>query len=354
MGTEGQRQDVGLIDQLKKEPYRFDFFQAVRLLEHAARESKAVASKAIGSDHEPGEEVVRFRALPSLTFPSGPIAQIKTPEEEQPVEMTVAFMGLTGPSGVLPSHYTSTLIERAHTRYKDRAMLEFFDLFNHRTISLFYRAWEKYRFPYAYERHHLLEEDGEGDLFTFCLFSLCGLGADGLRNRQSFDDELILYYGGHFAHQPRSAIGLQHMLVDHLGCDVEVNEFCGQWLYLDEDNQSMMPSRRHPDGRNLALGTSTVIGSRVWDVQSRFRLRVGPLSRQEFSALMPGGSDLTRITELVRLYVGPEFDFDIQLVLQKEDVPSTRLNGRSQLGWNSWMQSGEPETDVDDAVFHVE
>ena len=355
MDTEGQRQSFGLIDQLLSEPYRFDFFQAVRLLEHAARESGDTAHKAVGSDYEPGQEVVRFRAMPSLTFPSGSIAEVERDEEEsRPIEMTVSFMGLTGPAGVLPTHYTSALIERAHARYKDRSMLEFFDLFNHRTISLFYRAWEKYRFPYAYERNHLLEHNDEGDLFTFCLYSLCGLGADGLRNRQSFNDELILFYGGHFAHRPRSAIGLKQLLNDHLNCDVDIIEFCGQWLYLDEDNQSMMPSRRHPDGRNLSLGESTVVGSRVWDVQSRFRLRLGPLTRDEFDRFIPGSPDLTRVSELVRLYVGPEFDFDIQLVLRKEDVPSVSLGGGSRLGWDTWMQSDEPESDVDDAVFRVE
>lgn len=354
MGSTSEQPGTGLTHQLHSQPYAFDFFQAVRLLEHAARAERGSSAKEVGSDHEPGNEVVRFRALPSLTFPSGQISKLKAPKDDElrPTEMTVAFMGLTGPSGVLPRHYTSLLIERAHSRNKDRAMLEFFDLFNHRSISLFYRAWEKYRFPFAYERHQLSERSEE-DLFSFCLFCLAGIGERGSRNRSSFDDEQLLFYGGHFAQRRRSATALRQILSDFTGADVEIQEFVGQWLYLEPENQTAMPSKRHPEGLNCALGASSVVGSRAWDVQSRFRISIGPLDRTEFNQLLPSEPQLKRVCELVRLYVGPEFDFDIQLILKKEHIPSAQLGATAapRLGWNSWMQSGQFEDDAEDAVF---
>lgn len=357
MATEGERPRADLIQQLEQEPYRFDFFQAVRLLEYAARAEERSASRPVGRDNLPSAEVVRFRALPSLTFPAGEVADIRVPDDEQPPEMTVSFMGLTGPAGVLPQHYTSLVIERAHSRYKDRAMLEFFDLFNHRTISLFYRAWEKYRFPFAYERSRLASSRAP-DPFTFCLYCLTGLGEETTRDRSAFADELVLFYGGHFARRPRSATGLRQILSDYAENSVEVREFVGQWLYLDASSQTRMPSAREPEGRNLALGVSTVVGSRVWDVQSRFRVSIGPLTHAEFREFLPSGRKLRQLCDLVRLYAGPEFDFDVQLVLRSQDVPSTQLgttqSGGSRLGWDTWIQSRTPVNDAGDAVFRFD
>src|SRR5262249_43721976 len=152
-------------------------------------------------------EAVRFRGRASLAFAPSQIHQLDEAAEGEtaPPQMTVAFMGMTG---VLPHHYTELLIER--TRYKDTAFGDFLDLFNHRMISLFYRAWEKYRFPVAYER-------GEGDRFTEFLFDIVGLGTRGLRNRQSFRDEILLFYGGLFAGRPHSASAMESVLGDYFG-----------------------------------------------------------------------------------------------------------------------------------------
>jgi type VI secretion system protein ImpH len=395
MGAPGRRDRAPLSTRLLEQPYRFDFFQAVRLLERMARERRLPspgtvgsmvagegpgvrASQPVGYEAAPRQEAVRFRALPSLSFPPGAVCEVRQPDrkdvppdEPLPVEMIVAFMGLTGPQGVLPHHYTAMLISRV--RKRDFALRDFFDLFNHRAISLFYRAWEKYRFPIGYERTQLAGAQqllpspaaGEGpgvrgrgaaeDLFTQCLFTLVGLGTAGLRRRNQFDDDVFLYYAGLFAHYPRCAQSLEIMLADFFALPTAVRQFQGQWLRLGPDDLSALPSARMPGGLNTHLGTNVVIGERVWNIESKFRIRLGPLNYREFCRFLPSADRLRSLSHLTRNYVGPQFDFDVQLVLKAKEVPWCRLGGDgtdpSRLGWNTWVRSAEFRYDVDDAIF---
>jgi type VI secretion system protein ImpH len=268
--------------------------------------------------------------------------------------MTVAFMGLFGPHGAMPQHYTSLVIDRSRPRHKDFSLRDFLDLFNHRTISLFYRAWEKYRFACGYERSHT-EHGVPRDLFTFSLFSLVGLGTDGLGGRMAVDDEAIVFYGGHYAHWPRPAVSLELLLADYFDLPLEVIQFRGQWLRLSPEQRSCFPSRSSPTGRNRSLGVDVVIGARVWSVQSKFRVRVGPLTYRQFEDFMPTGLGLKRLCQLARLYAGQEFDFDVQAVLLAKEVPWCKLAGTPagarRLGWNSWVRAKDFRRDVDDAVF---
>jgi len=358
MASEVRRDDASLIQRLREEPWRYDFFQAVRLLERAAQLDAAAGKKTparpVGYDHAPAEEAVRFRALPSLAFPSAEIAAILGDEAgavAEPLRMIVAFLGLTGPAGVLPEHYTAMVISRIRDR--DYALREFLDLFTHRTVSLFYRAWEKYRFAYGYERMRRADSPDD-DCFTTCLYSLVGLGTGKLRRRLAFDDETFLYYAGHFAHFPRSATSLEILLADYFELRVAVRQFCGQWLTLEPDDYSLLPSRQLREGRNNQQGVNMVIGERVWDIESKFRVRVGPLTYRQFCRFMPSGDRLTPLCQMVRSYVGPHLDFDVQVVLQAKEVPRCRLGNRAdpaRLGWNAWVRSVDFEVDVDDAVF---
>ena len=318
---------------------------------------------AIGHDARPQQEVVSFQASPTASFAAAEISGISRSASEQGdgrAEMSVNFLGLTGPSGTLPRHYTALVIERGHPRHKDHAMREFFDLFNHRIVSFFYRAWEKYRFPFGYERVHRASVPVEptpdrDDLFTTCLYCLMGLGTKGLRDRFGFDDETVLYYGAYFSRRPRCAISLQEMLASWLGVPAEIRQFEGQWLYLGADDQSSFPSKASRDGRNLELGMTAIAGSKVWDVQGKLRVRIGPLNFQQFSQFLPEGSRFRPLCQLTRLYVGPEFDFDVQLVLQADEVPwcqfSSEPANAPRLGWNTWIRSKNFSHDVDDAVF---
>jgi type VI secretion system protein ImpH len=352
-----QRDKHRLIGALAARPYEYDFFQAVRLLMRVAQNSASGATplRPVGHDYAPASEIVRFRSLPSHSFPPSDVAAFAPPpsdaplEQPPPAEMTVAFLGLTGPAGVLPHHYTQTVLDRL--RLKDRTLLNFFDLFNHRIISLFYRAWEKHRVPPLLERSRAEQRE---DAFTRSLFSIVGLGTPGLRRRLEPPDELFLYYSGLFSHHPRNPLALERMLGEVLGLPTAVLQFQGQWLRLEPSEQTAMPTARQPDGLNCHLGATTIAGERVWTVESKFRVRLGPLSYEAFQQLMPGSRLLTRLGQIVRTYAGPELDFDAQLILRREEVPFCQLAPSglgARLGWNTWACSATRSEDADEPVF---
>ena len=368
MASTGGKTAAPLVADLIQSPHEFEFFQAVRILERFVLEQGPEKYAALGMEIDFHREPLRFRTLASLCFPTGQVSAVReagdatptSPEglsapQTHPFEVTVPFTGLTGPAGALPQHYTSLLIERVHQRNKDFAMQEFFDLFNHRIISLFYRAWEKYQFPIGYERS-LKDDIRQNDLFTTSLFSLVGLGSDFLRESFEFDDLTILAYGGLFAQRTRSAVALQQIVSDFSGLPARVEQFVGQWLRLTEDQKSSLPSAAAQFGMNLELGESAIVGDAVWDIQSRLRIVIGPVSWDDFLSLLPDGSRMTSIQQLVRFYIGQHLDFDIQVILDKSQVPPCRLGDGApsfapRLGWTTWLESPERIQHADDAVF---
>ena len=344
MATESRRADPSLEHVLFEEGYRFDFFQAVRVLERLYS-----ARLPVGRSSIPANEAVRFRSLLSLSFPASSIYDVAYPADgDSPPEMVVAFMGLFGLAGVLPRHYTELLLERV--RQKDFALRDFLDLFNHRMISLFYRAWEKYRFPIAYERSRSSLREGY-DSFSLSLFNLIGMGTDGLRGKLKSGDEALLYYSGLVAQQPRSASALGAMLGDYFNVPLIIKQFIGAWLRVDDENRS----RLGRGDSNNELGTTTMLGSKCWDQQAGFTLLIGPLNFRQFREFLPCESGFSAVDELTRVLDGLPLDFDVELVLQAAEVPACRLTRPGpealRLGWSSWLKTREFSYDAAEAVL---
>jgi len=343
MATQSRRTDPSVEDNLFEAGYGFDFFQAVRMLERLYP-----GRRPVGQAASPADEVVRFHSHLSLSFPPSAIHHIdRAANEREPAQMTVAFMGLTGPLGVLPHHYTEMLLERV--RRRDYTLRDFFDLFNHRLISFLYRAWEKYRVPVAYERAVLQRQ--EYDRFSLHLFDLMGMGTGGLRGRQQVEDKALLFYTGLLAQQPRSASALAGILQDYFGVPVAVEQCLGQWLPLTESNRSRLGDEQ----RTNCLGVNAVAGAYVWDQQAKFRVRPGPLTLRQFETLLPSGNAFQTLVQLSRFFAGQEHDFEVQLILKAAEVPRSRLGaggvGFTRLGWSAWLKSREFVDDADDAVF---
>ena len=359
MAGTGRDEATSLIARLFREPFRFSFFQAVRILERKgrrdARSTRRMAVEAVGEDSSCDREVVQFRTHASMQFPEAEVSALSAPgtldtgTAKERSQMSVNFMGLTGPSGVLPEHYSALMVR--NVRAKNLALRDFFDLINHRAISLFYRAWGKYRLTEAYERAPEEEEDP----ITASIYALVGFENRYLRHRMTVDDESLLYYAGGLVIESRPATGLETLLSDYFAMPVTLSQFQGRWLSLRvEDRSALHPELSAAPGY-CRLGVDAVAGDRVWDVQSSFRINLGPLSYRDFVGFMPDGAQMRKLSEWTRLYAGPEKAFDVALTLRKEEVPFCRLTSvgdeAPRLGWNTWLKEHEVLYDRADAVF---
>jgi len=313
-------------EELRAHPGWFQFFQAVRLMHRMLPDREPVGRFA-----SPQREVLRFSANNLLAFPPSQIQMLDWPEDG-PAQMKVNFMGLTGPAGVLPYSYTELIRDR--NRLKDYSIEDFFDLFNHRMISLFYQAWEKYRFFVPYERD-------EPDRLSHYLNSFVGLGMAGLQNRQAIPDESILFYCGLFSMQPRSAAALRQVLEDYFEVPVEIEQFVGAWRELDASNQCRMEGGVAYSDQ---LGMGAVAGDEIWERQTRARIKLGPLSARQYQAFLPAGDAWEPLRAITTFFSGGEIEFEVELVLKREDVPPCELRdegaGAPLLGWFSWIKSG--------------
>ena len=343
MAAPGRRTDPSLEEALFDRGFEFEFFQAVRLLARVFPDRKAVGGTA-----KPSEEIVRFGARLSMAFPASAVHDIEqVPDLPDPVRMTVAFLALTGTQGILPFFYTEYMIARKAA--KDDSLAAFLDLFNHRLISLFYRAWEKHQPPILYES--AAATGRRPDRFTWNLFDLIGMGTSGLRGRLLINDETLLRYDGLIGQYPHSASAVRGILRDYFSVPVEIDQCLGSWYDLEDSDRSYLSAELE---RNQ-LGVGAFIGEQVWDQQARFRIRVGPVTLESFIRFLPDSRSMARFTEFTRYLVGQALAFDVQVFLRAAEVPYCRLSDEGfdapRLGWLGWLKTEEFQADAADAMF---
>lgn len=330
MASSGWRTDTPLERTLHEEPWRFEYRQALRLLE-LSRPGK----KPLGVGIDPGKEAVRICSDATFGFPASDISRITAPESpSDPAVMDIGVIGLAGGMGPLPAVYTELIQERL--RRKDTAFKAFLDMFNHRLASLLYRMWKTHRPGFEWvspERSHLARY----------LFSFIGLGTEGLRGRMRVPDRSLLFGAGILFQRPRSMTGLEALLTHHFGIPCRGRQLVGRWLALSSDQVTVMGR----NGRNNHLGRDVIVGGRVWDQQGKIRLIFGPMTFQRFLDFLPTGTAFASVGEFVRFYAGDQLEMSVELVLAPEEVPSSRVGGGKGplLGWTSWISDGRKRSE---------
>ncbi len=346
MGTESRIPPPDLTPEaweeaLNEAPESFSFFQAVRLLHRRLQDRKGVGEFA-----DPSEEVIRFSVNPSLAFPAGEIQDIRLDPEGQ-ADMMVNFLGLVGHMGVLPMQYTLLIDDQAAKEGDPDGFREFLDIFHHRIISLFYKAWERSHFYVPFER-------GEDDPLSQRLMDLIGLGTEDLRGRMSIRDEALLFYSGLLGSRHRSAVALERLLEDYFQVPVEVVQFKGGWYGLSLDSQCRIDDDEESGG---GLGEGLAVGDEIWDPQARVQLKIGPLRRNEYDDFLPGGSSYTALKGITQFFGDGQFDFEVQLILHREDVPGIVLGADEEktppLGWCTWIRTQPFSRHADETTFPI-
>ena len=330
MGTESGHEDTHvaewLEDELRTDPHSFGFFQAVRLL-HRLRPER----REVGSFVRPKDEVVHFAKNPSVGYPPGEIQELDL-DAEGPARLEQNFFGLVGRQMTLPSYYTRLVWDERYAL--EQPLTDFLNMLQHRMTSLFYRAWERGRFYVPFERGH-------PDRVSAHLFDLIGLGGPKeLRDRMKVRDDALVFYSGLLGMVQRSATALQQLLTDFFEVPVDVKEFVGAWYPLSDSTQCRVDDANVDVGSGL--GEGTIVGDEVWDPQAKVLIRVGPLTRAHYEDFLPGGEAHTSLRSIAHFFSDDQFDFDVQLVLARDEVPGIELGGegdQASLGWVSWIRS---------------
>ncbi|MCB5197547.1 type VI secretion system baseplate subunit TssG [Deefgea salmonis] len=323
MASSSRRSPRHLENEIHADPSPYRFFQAVRILSLSAKQRREKRSLL--------PEKLRFRTLANLAFPASEITRYRSVETQEGAlnELEVAFMGLTGPSGVLPTSYTELLIERQQ-QFRDPTLHAFLDIFSHRSIALFYGAWKKYRF-------WLQVENGEQDGFSRNLLDLSGMGLGALRAQMGQgslqNESLFIYFAGLLSQKPISSQALTTLIEGFFGFRAELVQFAGQWMNLPLHEQTQL------GGAFCQLGISAFAGDRVWDRQTKVNLRLGPLSMAQFNALQPDGDGAQALRALLQFCLGQALACDVTLILDQRDVPAMTLSAVQpiRLGASCWM-----------------
>ncbi len=322
--------------RLAAAPQVFGFYAAMRLLEASFRDRPR-----FGQSARPALDAVRFAQEPSVEFAPATLADFIPAQPDAPARLSVHFLGLFGPDGPLPLHLTEYARNRRRNHH-DPTFQHFADIFHHRVLSLFYRAWANARPTVSFDRP-------EEDRFALYVGALIGLGMDSLRDRDAMPDLTKLHFAGHLANQTRHAEGLGSVLSAFFAMPVRIECFVGAWLSLAPGDRMRLGS----SAASGSLGRSALIGGRVWTRQHKFRVVFGPLSFEEYQRLLPGGESLHRLIPIVRNYAGDTLIWDVNLILRREDVPAIRLGQAGRLGWTSWLMPRRSHSDAADLFLDV-
>ncbi len=320
---------------LQADPYRFNFFSAIRMLDCVFNDHPRT-----GTADRPSQEALRIGQVPTLKFAPASLAAFR--QQYGHWFLQTYFFGLFGPNAPLPRHLTDFAQQRIH-HHRDQTLASFADVFHHRMATFFYRAWADSQPTVQLDRP-------QSDRFKTYVGALCGYGMPSLHHRDAMPDNAKLFYCGHLSKQTRYSSGLQSILQSFFQTTVEIIPFVQHWVALPED--CLWKLGRQADCGTL--GHSITLGSRVSDCQQRFCIAIGPLDFDAYRRLLPKGDSMRRLAAIVANYVGMELSWVVKLILEKEQVPTMQLGRQGQLGWTTWLVSRTPRRNADQLVVNPE
>ncbi len=315
-------QQERLVARLCDDPSAFDPVTALRIAQRAAAER--------------GLPLVLRSGTGSALAPAAVAAAAVT---ESAVEVDAPLISLIGPLSPLPMAYTE--LAALDRRRRAGGLAAFLDIFSARMTLLFAAAAHKYNLPAL-----LQWAEPARNTLVQAMRALIGFGTPGMAERMPTEGDTTLRYAGLYAQRTRSAMGLQALAQAELALSVRIQQFTLRWRELADSEKTRM------DG-TARLGVDATAGFFVPDRAGQCRIVIGPVRYADFLSLEKGQPRLERLRRLVRLYLGPVLGFDMQIVLDRRDIPAARLGGGegARLGWNAWARSEPAPQDSGEAVI---
>lgn len=311
--------DLSALERLAAEPWRFSLFAALRLIEQAHP-----AHPRLGESRKAADDPVRLGQTPHLIFAPSDVCAFGHDAQGR-AQLEHYSFGMFGPNGALPHHLTEQAFEwRRH--HEDGTFVDFVNLFQHRLLSLFYRAWANADPATNFDRP-------DHDRFTLYVGALMGLAPAAARGGDAAAHRARLYRVGRFAPQVRSAEGLEAVLTDYFALPVEVRQFVGDWLPIPPQ----LGCRLGGEPEFALLGRTATLGEASWQCHHKFEIALGPVPLTVFRDFLPGARGLAALRDLVRLYTNDEFNWQLRLLLSEVEVPGIALGRGGQLGWTTWL-----------------
>jgi type VI secretion system protein ImpH len=328
---------ISFLTEVSEKPYRYGFFQTVRRI-NCYYQDKPLTGQAI----KPNDDPIRFIQEPYTFFAPSTLAGLEMDESSPFPKLSQRFIGLFGPNGPLPLHITEYARDRAR-HHRDKSLSGFVNMFHHRIVSLFYRAWAQSQPTVQFDRP-------EKDRFAMYIGSLIGLGPQNLRDADAMHHLAKLSFVGHLSSLPRHVDGLMSLIKGYFDVPTQVREFVAHWMKIPASDRLQL------GGMSLGgyLGRDTIIGERVWQRQDKFQVRLGPLSLDTYESFLPTGKSFKSLLAVVRNYIGLEYLWEVNLILKKEEKPVTCLGVSGTLGWTSWLQTERQLDHVEDLLLQVE
>jgi type VI secretion system protein ImpH len=313
-GTDGNKTEaLSLLEEMRREPYRFGFFSAVRRVNCGFPEMALT-----GAAYHPVDDPVRFGQTPYTSFAPSTLSSLEFDAANDVPRLSQNFLGLFGPNGPMPVHLTEFARDRLR-HHHDATIAHFADMF-----------------------------PGE-DRFSVYVGALAGLGTQAFRDADAMPHNAKLHFAGHLSSLPRHAEGLASLLEGFLRVPVKIVEFVAHWLTIPRRDRFVLGSQ----GSLGRLGESAVLGERVWQRQDKFQVRLGPMSLEEYESFLPTGTAYKALVAAVRNYLGLELLWEARLQLKGTEKPVTCLGKQGALGWTSWLQTEKPSGVVADLVLQT-
>jgi len=318
---------------LQAEPYRFDYFAVLRHLERRSKERPRISDSAARR-----EEFVQLGQDPYMDFPASNLARV-VHGDNKPLQIFVKFLGLLGPQGALPLAITEESYH--YLLAQDDAFPRFLDLFNHRFLQLFFRAWADSRPIAQHDRPDI-------DRFVAYIGSAVGIGSQPYRGLDTVPDPVKLGFAGLLGAQAKCASRLARAICGMFGVFAEIDEFVGTRLVLEVAEWTILGAEYN------VLGGDALLGRSVYSVQDKIRVRIFTRSLGQYIRFLPTGDLCEPLADLVFFYNGEQVDWDVELAIPAGAVEPIRIGRFGQLGWTTWMSPDWATTQATrrDARFH--